>query len=92
MPTLSFPDQNQSFEVADGASFLAVCKEHDAPHPFGCTVGSCGTCALVIIEGAENVNPADVDERETVEMCSSVEGARLGCQLVIQGDVSVRPA
>jgi ferredoxin len=91
MPTLSFPDQAKSYEVADGASFLAVCQEHSAPHPFGCTVGSCGTCRLVILEGAENVDPADEDEKETIEMCTSVEGARLGCQLVLRGDVAVRP-
>jgi adenylate cyclase len=91
MPKLSFPDQDKSYEVPDGASFLEVCQEHGAPHPFGCTVGSCGTCRLVILEGGEHVDPPDEDERDTVEMCTSVEGARLGCQLVIRGDISVRP-
>ena len=41
-------------------------------------------------EGAENVDPPSEDEVETVEMCSGVEGARLGCQLKVNGDITVR--
>jgi len=90
MPTLTFAEHGKSYEVAAGTSFLDACQANAAPHDFGCTVGSCGTCRLVIVEGAENVNPITDEETETVEMCTSVEGARLGCQLVINGDVTVR--
>ena len=31
-------------------------------------------------------------ESETVEMATDEEGARLGCQLVITGDITVRAA
>ena len=92
MPKLTFLVSGQTHEVPDGTSFLEFCQENGAPHDFGCTVGSCGTCRLEILEGAENVNPITDEERETVEMSTDVEGARLGCQLVINGDVSVRPA
>jgi ferredoxin len=91
MPKLTFLVTGQSFEVPAGTSFLAFCQEHDAPHDFGCTVGSCGTCRLVIESGAENVNPQSADELETVEMSTDVKGARLGCQLKILGDIAVRP-
>jgi ferredoxin len=89
MPKLTFLDSGQSYDVPPGASFLEVAQEH-GEHDFGCTVGSCGTCRLEIVEGAGSVNPISLDERETVEMCTSVAGARLGCQLKVLGDVSVR--
>jgi ferredoxin len=31
------------------------------------------------------------DERDTVGMCTDHKNARLGCQLVIRGDLAVRP-
>ena len=92
MPKLTFLVTGQTFEVAAGTSFLEFCRKNNAPHEFGCTVGSCGTCCLVMEQGLQNVNASTSEEMETVEMCTSAERARLGCQLVIQGDIAIRPA
>lgn len=92
MPKITFLKTGQTFEVPAGTRFLEFCQENDAPHDFGCTVGSCGTCVLVLEEGADHVQPIDDEERETVEMCTDVAGARLGCQMVVHGDVALRPA
>lgn len=92
MPKITFAATGESHEVPIGTSYLEFCRAHNVPQDFGCTVGSCGTCRLEILEGAENVNASTEDERETVEMCTDVEGARLGCQLVVQGDITVRAA
>jgi len=89
MPNLTFLDTSSSYEVPAGASFLQVAQEH-GEHDFGCTVGSCGTCRLEIVEGAENVQPPSSEELETVAMSTDFQGARLGCQLRILGDVAVR--
>jgi ferredoxin len=89
MPKLTFLDTGHTYEVAPGASFLAVAQEH-GEHDFGCTVGSCGTCRLVIESGAGNVNPRSEEERETLEMSTNVAEARLGCQLKVLGDIAVR--
>ena len=90
MPKITLASNGQSYEVPEGTSFLEFCQSNDAPHNFGCTVGSCGTCVSALDEGAENVDPASEDELETVEMCSGVEGARLGCQLKVNSDITVR--
>ena len=92
MPKITFLKTGQTFEVPAGTSFLEFCQENDAPQDFGCTVGSCGTCACLLTEGGENVNESNDEERETVEMCTGEEGARLGCQLTVNGDITVRPA
>ena len=90
MPKITFVKTGDSFEVPKGQSFLEFCQANDAPHEFGCTVGSCGTCALALESGAENVQPPDDEERETLEMSTDVEGARLGCQMIVNGDITVR--
>lgn len=71
---------------------LDTCQSTETPIPFGCTVGSCGTCATIIEAGAENVSEIDDEERETVEMVTDVEGARLSCQFKVNGDITVRSA
>jgi len=91
MPTLTFAVDDSSYEIPAGTSFLEFCNENDTPHDFGCQAGSCGTCICVILSGAENVNDPDEDEVETVGMTTRVPDARLGCQLVIQGDVTIGP-
>ncbi|MEZ6017965.1 MAG: 2Fe-2S iron-sulfur cluster-binding protein [Planctomycetota bacterium] len=92
MPKLTFAVTGEAHEVPEGTRFLDYCQENDMPHDFGCTVGSCGTCALVVVSGGEALAPASDDEQETVEMATGEANARLGCQLVINCDVTVRPA
>lgn len=92
MPTITFSKTGQTFEVAEGTSFLEFCQNNDVPLDFGCTVGSCGTCVCVPSAGAESLKPASPDEQDTVEMCTDTPGARLGCQLEIRGDITISPA
>ena len=90
MPKITLVADGKTHEVAPGTRFLDFCRQTRAPHDFGCTVGSCGTCRLVLESGAENVDPLGDEERETLEMCTDVPGARLGCQLVVRGDIRVK--
>lgn len=91
MPTITFEPTGKSYEVQAGTSYLDFCQDNGVPHDFGCTVGSCGTCRCVLVEGGDSVNPINDEERDTVEMATDVDGARLGCQLVINGDVTIKP-
>jgi ferredoxin len=92
MPKITFLTTGEAYEVPIGTSFLDFCQAHDAPHDFGCTMGSCGTCRLVLEQGADNVQPITEEEQDTLFMVTEEEGARLGCQLVIYGDIALRPA
>ncbi len=92
MPKITFSKTGTTAEVPVGTSYLEWCQENDAPQDFGCTVGSCGTCTLVIEAGAENVQAVTDEEKETVEMSTDEAGARLGCQMIVNGDITVRPA
>ena len=90
MPKITLLRNGKTYEVPAGTHFLDFCQDQDAPHDFGCTVGSCGTCVLVLEKGAENVSAPSQEELETVEMCTAVKGARLGCQMKVLGDITVR--
>lgn len=93
MATITYSHTGQTFDAPDGASYLEFCQGNDeVPQDFGCTVGSCGTCCVVVEAGGAGLNAITDEERETIEMCTDEEGARLGCQLTVGGDMTVRPA
>lgn len=90
MPKITFSETGDTYEVPEGTSFLEFCQETGAPHNFGCTAGSCGTCCLVIEAGAENVGAVTEEEQDTIYMVTEEPGARLGCQITVNGDITVR--
>ncbi len=92
MPKVTFTKTGAVHEVPSGTSLLEYAQANETPQDFGCTVGSCGTCCVVVEEGMDSLNAATDEEMETVEMCTSEDNARLGCQLKINGDVKLRPA
>lgn len=91
MPKVKTLVDGKTYEVAVGTTFLDLCKQQKAKHDFGCTVGSCGVCRLELVEGASNVDPITTDEKDTLALATDHKNARLGCQLVIRGDIAVRP-
>ncbi|MEM8710706.1 MAG: 2Fe-2S iron-sulfur cluster-binding protein [Planctomycetota bacterium] len=92
MPKITFAATGETHEVPDGTRFIDFCQENDLPHDFGCTVGSCGTCALVVTEGGDALPPIDDEEAETVEMATGDEGARLGCMMIVNCDMTIKAA
>ena len=88
MPRITYRSDGSTHEVPAGTRYLDFCRRAETPQDFGCTVGSCGTCILVLVEGRENVSPPSEDELETVTMCTDAD-ARLGCQLVVLGDIVI---
>ena len=92
MPKITFAATGETHEVPDGTRFIDFCQENDLPHDFGCTVGSCGTCALVVTEGGADLPAVGDEEAETVEMATGDEGARLGCLMVVNCDMTIKAA
>lgn len=91
MPKLTYLPTGQTYDVPAGTRYIDFCGKEDLPQPFGCTVGSCGTCCVAVERGGEGLDMPSTDELDTVGMCTSQAGARLGCQLVIRGDIALRP-
>jgi 2Fe-2S ferredoxin len=89
--------------ATDGESVMAAARRHGLDWPTVCGGhGSCRTCYLVVVEGADRFLPAGAAEAEAItEIARSfgrrVEQIRLACQANISGNVvvskyGVRPA
>ena len=70
---------NITYEVPDGEPMADTCQE--AGIPFSCNTGVCGTCQINILEGAENINELNREEKEL----AMDRMHRLGCQCKILG-------
>lgn len=91
MPKVTFLHDNIMIEVEKGALLQDVAEKAGATLPFGCRMGSCGTCRCLIMEGVENLNALTDEERDLFETLTHVHpNERLGCQLVINGDVKIQ--
>ncbi len=89
MPKITFIKENVTFEVPAGTKFIdAVSKAH-ANVIFGCEDGICGSCLLTIVKGMENLSGITEQEKQTLEMFCAEKNQRLGCQLIILGDVVI---
>ena len=93
--TPSIPRYSVSFVLPNGSDYQVEAKEGDSlvlasgrgPYPIstGCSDGSCGTCCIEVLEGADQLTPADSHEEETKKNNGVAENLRLGCQTAILG-------
>lgn len=91
MPKVTFLHDKITIEVPIGTKITHAVEMAKATLPFGCRQGSCGTCRCLVIEGIENTNPLTSAEQDLFETLTSVHpNERLGCQLVVMGDVKIQ--
>lgn len=89
MPTLTFCKHNRSLHLKEGTELLRVpYLDPSVPLRFGCCKGQCGTCAIKIAAGEENLSPKTKQEQAT--LCRlQLESHRLACQCALKGDVVI---
>jgi ferredoxin len=81
--------------ASDGESVMAAARRHGLDWPTVCGGhGTCRTCYLIVVEGADNFLPAGPAEAEAItEITRSLgrraEPVRLACQANISGNVVV---
>ena len=91
MPKVTFLADHLTIEVPVGTTVQSAVEMAKANLPFGCRLGSCGTCRCIVTEGSENVNSLTEAENELFESLTSVgRNERLACQLTILGDVTIQ--
>lgn len=111
MPTVSLvvpkPGSNESFEVVathsvdEGAVLFEALEEQGTILPHGCLAGSCGSCRIEILNGADQLSPASAIETDTIEHLEKsyrdrfgenfLDGKtlRLSCRAKVLGDVTI---
>ncbi len=70
---------SKEITLIDGEQIKEVCEQLDVP--FGCQQGICGTCKIEILEGADNLEPLNAEEKD---MGDRSKKHRLACQARIK--------
>ena len=81
-------------EVLEGESIMAAAQRSGYRWPTVCGgKGSCRTCFLTVLDGAEHLSAIEPLEREGLDTLSGVvrefEKVRLACQVRAHGDATV---
>jgi 2Fe-2S ferredoxin len=98
---VTFLPVNKTVEVDDAkypladhgkpGSLLDIALANDVELEHNCG-GSCActTCHVIVKEGAENLSEMEEDEEDRLDQAPGLTPySRLGCQCVVQGDVTV---
>jgi ferredoxin len=89
MPILTFCKENRSLHLKEGTELLRIpYLDPTAPLKFGCCQGQCGTCAIQVVEGEENLSPKTKEEKATLSRLG-LNSHRLACQCALKGDVVI---
>lgn len=89
MPKLTFSQNHGELILKEGTDLLRVpFIARSAPLKFGCCKGQCGTCAIKIVNGMENLSAPTKEEQATLSRLH-LEGHRLACQCALLGDVTI---
>ena len=88
---VSFKNVNRKLYVTSPKmNLLTLAKEDNIGISTGCYgEGTCGQCAFVPLEGAENLSPREEKETLALQMFNYPKNARLSCQCKVNGNMTV---
>ncbi|MBC7530467.1 MAG: (2Fe-2S)-binding protein [Oligoflexus sp.] len=91
MPRIEFRPDNRSAEVDEKTKILLCARKAGVAIRFACASCRCGTCAVRILDGKDNLSPMKEDETKLLTRLSlPADGTvRLSCQTRIMGDCVV---
>lgn len=99
MPTIEFEGAGMAgdkiAEVPDGGDLLTICDDVLAPVAFSCRSASCGTCHIVVLEGADLLEKPGEEEEDLLDLLDGPKNSRLACQALVKpgpGLIRIRPA
>lgn len=91
MPTLFIFPQTEAIEMLEGETILQAAIRANVPLTHMCGgVARCSTCRVHVLEGLENCQPRNAEEREIAEILKFPPEIRLACQTRTTGPVKVR--
>lgn len=92
MPKVKFLPANIEVTVKEGEALLDIALNHDIEIQHACGgFCACTTCHCEVVEGLENLAPAEAEEIERLEVLDGrTSASRLACQSKVKGDVVVR--
>ncbi|WP_394210409.1 2Fe-2S iron-sulfur cluster-binding protein [Enterovibrio calviensis] len=92
MPTVTFGHTGHSVELANGSSLIDLEDTGKSEVPFGCRSAACGTCAIDVTAGMNNLSPKNEDEIDLLDTLDmDGDKRRLACQCTLYGDITIIP-
>jgi 2Fe-2S ferredoxin len=71
----------RTVDLAEGGAVVDACDTSGADVPFSCRSASCGTCRVVVLEGASLLRDAEDDELQVLDAFGVTQKTqRLACQ------------
>ncbi len=91
MPKVQFIPSQKSAEVELNTKLLLSGRRAGTDIRFGCAACRCGTCAVKILEGAQNLSTFKKDEEQLLQRLKLPRDGsiRLACQARVNGDCVV---
>ena len=86
---VTFLPEDLLVEAPAGTPLQAIADAAGAEITFGCRSGSCGSCRVRILEGADQCAPMAAEERDFLAGLQAPEDHRLACQVTVNGPVVV---
>lgn len=89
------PNENdKSYEVKEGQLLFDQLEQLGCVLPHGCLAGSCGSCRIEILEGAENLSIAGAVESDTIAAIEKNYAGlnkkiRLSCRAKVLGNITI---
>ncbi|MGM0711723.1 2Fe-2S iron-sulfur cluster-binding protein [Brevibacillus parabrevis] len=71
-------------------TIVAIAKKHKVPWGHACQRGVCAQCRTQVAEGAEYLSEITSEEKLRLRKAERAEGFRLGCQIKIVGQGTVK--
>ena len=84
---ITFPFTGEVCEVDYDDTLVDATFRFELPIRYRCERAVCTTCLIEVIEGAENLSPADDREKQTLAVIKAKPNWRLACQVSVLGDV-----
>lgn len=90
MVKIVFTKSKITIEAPVGTELIELFRIYEGKIPlkFGCCHGTCGTCAIKVIEGENNLSPKTDQEIETL-LRLHLKEERLACQCALKGNISI---
>ncbi|WP_407330780.1 2Fe-2S iron-sulfur cluster-binding protein [Enterovibrio sp. 27052020O] len=92
MPKVTFGQTGNTVELSSGSSLIDLEDTGRSEVPFGCRSAACGTCAIDVVAGMNNLSPKneeEIDLLDTLDMDG--DKRRLACQCSVYGDITIIP-
>lgn len=82
--------QSSELQVKSGkdAAILDLCEDEGVNLPYGCRSGSCGSCRVQIVAGAELLTECSYLEQDTLERHHDTDDIRLACRACLKAQAS----